>query len=179
MRSVRSGLVVGAALLALSACGSSAAATGGPLRGDGAGYGTSVVTVPNRPYTMGGLLLCTNGAAFVLDSVRAAAVHGSGKLEDAGVRSSPPEDGAIDGGQGVLPAVMGPVKGYRVTRVCDSPATTVSELGIQVSRGHGYGEVDGLRINYHVGNTAYESLYKFTATLCDPAANDNPRYCSD
>jgi hypothetical protein len=86
--------------------------------------------------------------------------HGSGKLEDAGIRSSPAEDGAIDGGQGVLPAVMGPVKGYRVTHVCDSSGTMVNELGIQVSRGHGYGEVDGLRINYHVGNTSYESIYK-------------------
>jgi hypothetical protein len=172
-------MVVGVALLAISACADSAASNSGPLQGDGAGYGTSVVTVPNRPYTMGGLLLCTNGAAFVLDSVRAAAVHGSGKLEDAGIRSSPPEDGAIDGGQGVLPAVMGPVKGYRVTRVCDSPATMVSELGIQMSRGQGYGEVDGLRIRYHVGNTDYESVYKFTATLCDPGGNDNAKYCSD
>jgi hypothetical protein len=178
MRSVRTGLVVGAALLAISAC-STSAATGGPLGGDGAGYGASVVTGPNRPYTMGGLLLCTNGAAFVLDSVRAAAVHGSGKLEDAGIRSSPAEDGAIDGGQGVLPAVMGPVKGYQVTRVCDRSASKVSELGIQVSRGQGYGEVAGLRIKYHVGNTDYESVYKFTATLCDPGGNDNAKYCSD
>ena len=171
--------MVGAALLAISACSTSAAANGGPLRGDGAGYGASVVTVPNRPNTMGGLLLCTNGAAFVLDSVRAAAVHGSGKLEDAGIRSSPAEDGAIDGGQGVLPAVMGPVKAYRVTHVCGSSGNMVSELGIQVSRGHGYGAVDGLRINYHVGNTSYKAIYKFTATLCDPRANDNPKYCSD
>jgi hypothetical protein len=144
MRSVRTGFVVGAALLATSACGgSSVASAGGPLQGSGAGYGAAVVTVPNRPYTMGGLLLCTNGAAFVLDSLRAAAVHGSGKLEDAGVRSSPAEAGSIDGGQRVLPAVMRPVKGYRVTRVCDSSGTTVSELGIQVSRGPGYGEGTG------------------------------------
>lgn len=178
MRSVGPGLVVGAALLALSACNSSAASTAGPLQGDGAGYGTSLVTVPNRPYTLGGLLLCTKGASFVLDSVRAGTVRGSGKLENTGIRSSPAEDGAIDGRQGVLPAVMGPVKGYRVTRGCTSSAADVIELGIQVSRGDGYGQIDGLRVKYHVGNTTYESRYKFTATLCDPDANDNPKDCS-
>jgi hypothetical protein len=35
----------------------------------------------------------------VLDSVRAAAVHGSGELENSGVRSSSADDGSIDGGQ--------------------------------------------------------------------------------
>jgi len=68
-----------------------------------------------------------------------------------GVRSSSADAGSIDGGQRALPAMMGPVKGYRVTRVCGSSVTTVSELGIQVSRGHGYGQVDGLRVTYHVG----------------------------
>ena len=49
----------------------------------------------------------------------------------------------------------------------------------QVSRGRGYGQVDGLRVTYHVGNTHYESNYAFIATLCDAAANDNPKSCSD
>lgn len=53
------------------------------------------------------------------------------------------------------------------------------ELGVQVSRGHGYGQVDGLRVMYQAGNAHYESLYAFTATLCDAAANDNPKSCSD
>jgi hypothetical protein len=170
-------VVVGVLLLA-TACGGKAEHDGQSLLGGSdMAYGSSIDALPNRPYTLGGLLVCTKGRPFVLDSVRAALIHGSGKLEDVGVRSSPASEGSIDMGQFVLPAVMGPVKGYRVSSACGSSDRMVSELAIQVSRGDGYGEVAGLRVRYHVGSTSYVSVYRYTATMCDPAAHDNPEDC--
>ena len=184
-------LAVGLLLLIVACSDAEAPSQEGPLAGGGGpgeGVGQSLHDSPlGKPFTMGGMVLCTRGDPAVIDKVQPDQQTGSIILEAVGARVFNPAEEMGTNGPGPLPSTMGPIKGFTITMTCpDSPGgdddpnpSSVPEMAIQISRdGKGSGSINGLKITYHAGDTEYVTLYPYEAVLCDVAEKDKSEVCA-
>jgi hypothetical protein len=165
-------LALAAVLAACSGDDSPAAAEVGPLDGapteEHGWHGIANDLVPvGGSYQFGGIPLCTNGPAVVIDSVQPVRMVGTVKVDRVGVRVRQANDTSETEGPGTLPASFQDPVGFTLTTPCAVGARP--ELAVQLSRtAAGSGLIEGLLIEYHVGPDPFELKLLVAFALCDP-----------
>ncbi|WP_212832203.1 hypothetical protein [Catellatospora sp. TT07R-123] len=145
----------------------------GPLRGVDPAGGFVVSdreSVVDRPWSVGAIRICMQEAGTaVIEAVRPQQVIGAVAVDRFGLRANRSDEVETGGSHEPLPTLgFGDVNGFAVTASCaaDQPGP---ELAIQLHRtGTGGGAVDGIVVDYRVGDQEYQLVNKLVVVACDP-----------